>query len=249
MTVAPRLRLAELRLALLFLTRLPAGQLAEPAPSIGASAWAWPLVGALVGAAAAVVHLGALAIGLSPVLAAWLALAAAVLVTGGLHEDGLADLADGFGGGHDKARKLEIMRDSRIGSYGVLALILALGLKAGALAHLGGGGAVALIALGAGSRAALPWMLNALPPARSDGLGRAAIDIGRRRVLAALALGTLGLGLLGWAMIPVAIAMLAACAGLAGLARRQIGGMTGDVAGATQQVAEIAGWLVLVALI
>src|SRR5437763_523525 len=99
----------------------------------GAACWALPLIGLIVGAIAALVLLGAAWIGMTPAVAAGLALAAAVLVTGGLHEDGLADTADGLGGGKDRDHKLAIMRDSRIGSYGVLALMLTLGLRWSAL--------------------------------------------------------------------------------------------------------------------
>ena len=123
-----RARATEVQLALMLLTRLPAGRI-DPAPTIAAAAWAFPLAGAVVGVLQALVLIAAIGLGLPMAMAAGLALAAGVLATGGLHEDGLADCADGFGGGRSPARKLEIMRDSRIGSYGALALILGLGLR------------------------------------------------------------------------------------------------------------------------
>jgi len=110
------------------LSRLPVGYV-ELAPTIGSSAWAFPLVGGILGALAAMVMLGLLWIGVAASMAAGLALLAMIFLTGGLHEDGLADVADGFGGGRDTARKLEIMRDSQIGSYGGLALVFSLGFR------------------------------------------------------------------------------------------------------------------------
>ena len=124
-----RRRVDEARLAFMLLTRLPMGQMAE-APPLAASVWAYSVVGAMVGALAGLVFSFAAWAGLPPVTAGLLAIGAGVLLTGAMHEDGLADLADGFGGGHTRERKLEIMRDSRIGSYGVVALVLALGLRA-----------------------------------------------------------------------------------------------------------------------
>jgi adenosylcobinamide-GDP ribazoletransferase len=237
-------RLAELQLALMMLTRLPAGQL-QVAPPIGAATWAFPLVGGLVGAIAAAVLLGALALGVAPVLAAGLALAAGVLVTGGLHEDGLADCADGFGGGRERARKLEIMRDSRIGSYGALALVLAFGFRWQGLAILAvdGRAALALIALGISSRAGLGLTLRLLPAARGDGMGKAAAGVSGVAAGAAVSFGVVALLALG---APVAILWIGLVqAGFGWLALRQIGGQTGDVLGALVVLGEIAGWLVL----
>ncbi|MEB3418895.1 adenosylcobinamide-GDP ribazoletransferase [Salipiger marinus] len=240
--------LAQAQVALMLLTRLPAGGL-ETAPPMARSVWAWPLVGALVGGIAALVY-GAASLVLPPMACALLAMAAAVLATGGLHEDGLADCADGFGGGTTRARKLEILRDSRIGSYGVLALGLVLALRATALAHLPPAQAMtALVAMGAASRALLPLWLRLLPPARADGLGRAAMGPTRGGVLVAGLLGLAALLLLGpVAALVTGAAMLAASAAFAGLALRQIGGQTGDVLGAQQQVADLAGLLALLAL-
>lgn len=244
-------RVSEFRLAVSLLSRLPAGTIRGEVPAIGASAWAWPLVGAMVGALSALVALAALWVGLPPIMAAFLALATAALTTGAMHEDGLADVADGFGGGRDRARKLEIMRDSRVGSYGALALVLATGLRAAGIAAAAEGDtlAVALIGIGAASRAGLPLALCLMPPARSDGLGHAATgQTGPARV--ALLVGfffllPLGLG----AAIAVALAMALAALILAGLALRQIGGQTGDVMGAMQIVTECAGWVALAAIL
>lgn len=245
-----RTRLAEVQLAVMLLTRLPAGRMAE-APAIGAVVWAFPLAGALVGGIAAAVLAGALALGIAPALAAGLALAASVLATGGLHEDGLADVADGFGGGRDRARKLEIMRDSRIGSYGGLALILSLGLRWQGLALLAGQhpafAPAALIALAMSSRAGLGFALLWMPAARSDGMGKSAAGTSFARAMLGLALAGFGLAvLLPWpAALWVLSAQVAAQLIFARIALRQIGGQSGDVLGAMQQLAEMAGWLVL----
>lgn len=242
-------RIDEARLALMLLTRLPAGRIAGDAPAMAASAWAWPLAGALVGAIAALTLSLALWLGLPPLPAAVLALVAGTLASGAMHEDGLADLADGFGGGATRERKLEIMRDSRIGSYGVVALILSLVLRVGAIAALAPQGAGwALIAVAAASRAAMPALIAALPPARSDGLGKAATAATVPAIPAA-GIGILFLLPLGpGAVLAVAGAVTLAAIAMAVLAHRQIGGQTGDVLGATQQAGEIAAWVALLAL-
>jgi adenosylcobinamide-GDP ribazoletransferase len=237
----------QLRIALGFLTRLPVG-----APGcLAAAAWAFPAVGVVVGLIAALAHQAALWLSLPPLAAAVLAVTAGLLATGALHEDGLADLADGFGGGRDRAAKLAIMRDSRIGSFGVLALVLSVLLRVAALAALPSPGwvAAALVAGHALSRAPLPAVML-LPPARADGLavaaGRPAPGGAAAAALIGLAAGLLALGLAG-GLAAAAVAALAALA-VAMLARRQIGGHTGDVLGAVQQVAE-AGVLLAAAAV
>jgi adenosylcobinamide-GDP ribazoletransferase len=247
-------RLAEAQLAVMLLTRLPAGQM-RTVPAIGAAVWAFPLVGALVGAIAAAVLAVALWLGVPASLAAGVALAAGILATGGLHEDGLADVADGFGGGRDRARKLEIMRDSRIGSYGGLALILSLGMRWQAVALLAAASpklaALALISLAISSRAGLPLALLWMPAARSNGMGKAAAGVVPGRAFAAAGFAVLALGLLCGPM--VALWVIVAQGAVQGLfaraALRQIGGQSGDVLGAMQQLAELAGWLVLCSLL
>lgn len=244
-----RARLAEAQAAVMLLSRLPAGRIGGEVPSMGASVWAWPLVGALVGGLAALSHGAALWLGLPPLVAALLGIGALVLATGAMHEDGLADLADGFGGGQSRTRKLEIMRDSRIGTYGVLALVLSVGLRAAAIAALPADWAMAgFVALAMASRACLPLWLRLLPAARADGLGKGAGGVPDAALVAALVLGQLGwclAGGLSW--LPIAMAVFVGTALIAGLALRQIGGQTGDVLGAAQQVGEIFGWLALLA--
>ena len=245
-------RADEVRLAFMLLSRLPAGRIDGAAPSMAASSWAWPIVGLAVGAIMALACGIGLWIGLPSLMAALLALAAGALATGAMHEDGLADLADGFGGGRDRARKLEIMRDSRIGSYGVMALILALAFRATGIATLAeaGSATAALIGIAAASRAVLPAALVMMPAARTDGLGRSASGDDPTPAMVAGGIGFLCLLPLGFGTaILTAFAMALAALVLAGIAMRQIGGQTGDVMGAMQQIAEIAGWAVLATMV
>ena len=115
-----RLRTVELQLAFALLTRLPIGRLPDKVPKTGDAAWAFPLVGFVIGgiSGAAFLFCGAF---LPPMPAAFIAIATGIALTGALHEDGLADVADGFGGGQDRSTKLDIMRDSRIGTFGIVA--------------------------------------------------------------------------------------------------------------------------------
>ena len=235
-------------------SRLPLPDLAfeaspRGAPDLSRLARAVPVAGALLAAISALALTVADVAGLPPLVCAGLAVGAQLLISGALHEDGLADVADGFGGGATRERKLEIMRDSRVGAYGAAALALSLLLRVGALGalleHGLGDAAAGMILAGAASRAAALAPLALLPPARPDGLGA---EAGRRRggvvaaaVSAAIIAVLLGLGGLGLerAILGLGLAFAAALA-MAAIARRQIGGQTGDVAGAAQQLAEIA---------
>ncbi len=215
-------------------------------------AWAAPLAGAIVGLVGSVALALAELLGLPPLLSAGLATAALVAATGALHEDGLADVADGFGGGATRARKLEIMRDSRIGAFGATALALALLIRVGALAsalsHGFWSAAGALIVVAALSRGGALMPLALLDPARAEGAGAAAGRLQLQAfaaawgaaVVVAFIVGAAGIGL-GRAVAGL-IAGASGAAAMTALAGRQIGGQTGDVAGAAQQWAEIAGW-------
>ena len=246
--------LREAHLAFVLMTRLPLPRLAEPIPAIGRAAWAFPLVGLVVGAVAAAVLLGLLSLGLPPALTAGGALVTLILLTGALHEDGLADVSDGIWGGQDRARRLEIMRDSRIGSYGTLALILSVGLRWQALAVLAlhpALASIAIIAIAISSRACITLALAALPAARPDGLGQSASGVDRAGVIVALVLGlapVLALAILAGSPAPLFILPFQGLAlfALARLALKRLGGQTGDVLGATQQLTEVVGLLVVV---
>lgn len=232
-----------------FLTRLPmpAGL---PFVPLSEAMRAFPLAGALIGAAAGLVLAALAALGLPGLAAAGLTLAVLALLTGGLHEDGLADTADGFGGGADRESKLAIMRDSHIGTYGVMALILGLLVKAACLAGLAqaswSGPVILLAATGAFSRALIVWLMATTPPARSDGLAHGAGQPSDFTSRSALLAGGLIAGLLVLmtsGLIP-ALVVLGAGALMAGLFRfvamRQVGGHTGDICGALQFLVETA---------
>ena len=171
-----------------------------------------------------------------------LALAATMIVTGCLHEDGLADTADAFGGGRSIERKLEIMRDSRIGTYGAAALVLSVLLRWASLASLPGGASAvcALIAAHAASRGILPILMQRTPAARDSGLAASAGSIADATALVALAIGAIPLLLLGIVQgLLLAILTGVFAWWLRGLFIRQIGGLTGDTMGAAQQIVEI----------
>jgi adenosylcobinamide-GDP ribazoletransferase len=226
-----------------FFTVLPLDPRAHGARRLADSAWAFPLAGAGIGAACAFAFLVAQLLGLGSWPAALLALAAGLGLTGALHEDGLADTADGFFGGHDRDARLAIMRDSRQGTFGTLAVVLSVLLRAAALAAIGDviHAGLALIAAHAASRAALPAIMWRLRPARAEGLGAAA---GTPRSSAVAAAGAIGIAIALAALGPLrGIAALCvtslAVFAMAGLARRRIGGYTGDVLGAVQQMGEI----------
>ena len=220
---------------------------------VARASWTFPVVGAVIGLIGALAYWLGDKMGLPPFVAATLAVAATMLATGCLHEDGLADTVDGFGGGGTAERKLEIMRDSRLGTYGACALFLSLMLRAGAIASLVEPHLVtsALFAAHAGARATLPMFMRRVPPARADGLSA---DAGRPpwgtpaiAVLLGLVALVIGLGF-GGALIAIALLVLGVSL-LASISIRQVGGQTGDVLGAVEQAGEIlillvaAAWL------
>ncbi len=246
-------QLTLLLVAVQFLTRLPTPRLAGFETAwISRSARYFPVVGELVGAACAGVFLAAYLVW-PPWVAALLAVAAGVLVTGGFHEDGLADTADGLGGGQDPARRLEIMKDSRVGTYGVLALVLTLGLKVSALAGLAPAlGAVTLLAAHGAARGASVLAMRLLPyvgdmasakwkPAPT---GLAWSEVGLALALAAWPLAFLSPG---HAVLGLALGGVLAL-GPALAARRLVGGQTGDVLGAIEQAFELGFVLGVAAL-
>lgn len=226
------------------LTRLPVGWLAEPGAAFrpGRASWCFPLVGAVVQGIVAATLRGGESLGLSPLLAASWACVCGVLVTGALHEDGLADTADGLGGGSTPERRLTIMRDSRIGSYGALAVAGLLLVRVCALSELSAHATwCGLPCIGALSRAAAACLAGMVPSARPDGLGRAMDGggTGPARFLAAAAAETLVLCCLP---VGLAVALSAATVGVlfgaAGCCRRLLGGQTGDTLGATVVITE-----------
>ena len=247
----------ELRLSIGFFTRLPVGQspIEEQRP-FAHMLWAAPIAGLIVAMAAASAFALAHILGLAPLICAALSLIAGILLTGALHEDGLADMADGFGGGHNVERKLAIMKDSAIGSYGVLAVISVFSLRLAALAELATPlpVALALVAAHMSSRSLLPAFMKSLPAARSNGLSAGAGQVPTRVIFIALGLGFLGLAGVGDAggfplFAPLCLVLLAGWfVFLRRLARSQIGGHSGDVLGSLQQGAETLVLLVASAI-
>ena len=233
--------------AFALLTRLP---VPDHKGTGAASAWAWPVVGAALGAIAAGFASVALVVGLTPGVTAAAVLGLLALLTGGLHEDGLSDTADGLFGGWTKERRLEIMKDSRIGSYGMLALLLVTLARWSALVTILSLESpwVALIAAGAVSRAPMALIMSTLPNARGAGLSHATGRPSSGVALFGVALaGTLALLLAGFAALPMVILVTALTGLLALSARKRIGGQTGDILGAAQQLAEAAALAVLAA--
>ena len=244
---APMRHLWDIPTALVLLTRLPLPRLPDHAFANGARAvWAYPLVGLVLGAIASVIAWSAALI-LPPMIVAGLVLTALVLLSGAMHEDGLADTVDGLWGGHDIARRLDIMKDSRIGAYGVLALILAMGLRWLGLAGIGLGGMVAALMI---SRAMMPPLMLALPHARDSGLAHSVGRPATGPVLIAVLIAALGAIILAGGPGLVALCVAGGVAtGIAALARARIGGHTGDILGATQITTEIAVLLTLTAFL
>lgn len=236
---------ASVRAAVGFLTRIPVGRV--DAGDVARGAFAFPLVGAGIGAAGAGVAL-LVHPALSPLVAAALAVAAMTALTGALHLDALADTADAVGG-TSRERALEIMRDSRIGSFGAAAIGLDLLLRVAVIAQLLGGAIVGpLVAAGALSRASSVVLSALLPYARPTG-GTGSVLSGRVSPWAAgvigVAVAIVALG--GDAAIVVgAVTLSTIVLGL--VYRRWLGGATGDTLGAASEVGEVVALLVAAGL-
>ena len=243
-----------------FYSRLPAPRLPgegdiHALPDFRLVPRAVPLAGLVVAVPGALILSGAGLAGLHPMLVAALGITALVIVTGAFHEDGLGDSADGLFGGHTPERRLEIMKDSRVGSFGAVAIALALLLRVTALGSIvaaaeGLAAAAVLLVAAMLSRAGGVWLLASEAPARAGG---ASVAVGRPTASTAwVALGlsaAIGVGLTLLAKLPLGGLLLAlmlaafATLGLARLAQRLIGGQTGDIVGAVQQITEIAVYL------
>ena len=241
----------DLQICLMFLTRIPVpGGLALSHPSLAQACRFFPVIGAIVGIIGAIVLAVADQLGLPQGASVLLAIAAMVMVTGGLHEDGISDTADGLGGGSNKDRRLEIMKDSRVGAFGVIALVFVIGLKWAGLAALSiGPAALALFAGAVISRGILPLFMRYLPPAKDNGLSADAGRPGFDRV--ALSLGvTLVVALIGvgfWLTIGLAIVVALVTGAMSIWVKVKIGGQTGDILGTLQQLGEISVILTLAA--
>jgi adenosylcobinamide-GDP ribazoletransferase len=245
--------MADVGRALGFISRLPLpGHLfAGHDGSMRRVSGAFPVAGAVIALLPALALMMLLHFDVKAELAALIALALQIGLTGGLHEDGLADCADGLGGSRSRERMLEIMKDSRLGAYGGLALILSLGLRMEALASLATAAGplaagLALIAVNAGARAALVWHWHILPPARPDGVAAAVGQPSMEALRLALASGVLiyvlaTVPFLGFAPSAGAAALgLVAVTVFTRLTRGKIQGHTGDTLGGSEQLTEIA---------
>lgn len=241
--------------ALMFLTRIPCPRWVGYDPALLARSTVYfPLVGVVVGLWGAVLYRGA-SLGWTPLVAAALATAGTAWLTGAFHEDALADACDGFGGGHDPTRILAIMKDSRVGAYGVVGLGLALITKVAALASVGaddvglvGHALVAGHVLGRWSSLPLIWGYAYVRD--TDGTGRpfaASVTTARLAVGSAVAIGVVAATLPAQPLRTVGVLLVAAIlTALAGrYFRRRIGGITGDCLGATNQLVELATYLVV----
>ncbi|WP_054308130.1 adenosylcobinamide-GDP ribazoletransferase [Mesorhizobium sp. 1M-11] len=232
----------DIALSLVFFTRLPLPVLDFGDRKLADAIWAAPVAGVVVAVIGAAVFTLATSLGVASGPAAALALAAMILSTGSLHEDGFSDIADGFGGGRTPERKLEIMHDSRIGAYGASALGLSILIRWSALAEFSNGWSalLALAAAHAASRGLLGAFLHWLPSATAEGLSSrvGTVSLGTAQagiILGAIALLVLGVG----SAIAAAVLLALIFHGFRKLCLRQIGGHTGDAAGALQQLCEI----------
>jgi adenosylcobinamide-GDP ribazoletransferase len=247
----------EILLAWTLLTRIPApGFRLQTQANLGSAFWAYPLIGAAVGAIGAAVYVISIELGLGMLSPFAMALAAMTLATGAFHEDGLGDFMDGIGGGQTRERKLEIMRDSRLGTYGVMALVTFFLLSTTLLFELEntgwqpvfGGFAAVFICVGAFQRAALGVPLVLLKPVRSDGLAADTPQPRYRIVALGILIATLiSLLLLGpGATVVVFVASMLSALGVTWLAWRQLGGRTGDALGAAASLAGVVSVAALV---
>jgi adenosylcobinamide-GDP ribazoletransferase len=242
-----------------FATRLPlptlAREEADPIVSADRFAPAFALCGLIVGFIGWIAGAVILQVGASTLMAACISVAAMIIVTGALHEDGLADCADGLGGGRTRDRKLEIMRDPRIGTYGVLALVLSVAARIAALSVLFALGSwfalTALVASQTLSRSLTMLIASQLDHARPDGaaarLGRPSTQAaGMATLIGVLVSGTFLIATGGpsgglIALTALVLSGLAVSITVTKTARHQIGGQTGDVLGANQQSTDLAG--------
>ena len=245
----------DLIMALRFFSRLPTGDSPHARPDLGRIAMALPLAALVMGALPALLLVGGGAAGLPGYFAAALAVAAMVAVGGGMMEDSLADAADGLFGGATPARRLEILKDSRHGTYGVAALCLFLVLRVTALGTLTVNNPLAAMGLwlsaNIAGRSGAMWVAVALPPARKDGASASAGPLPASRFAVGAALAALLAFIAGApfsSLLGVVLALFAVALivwGWAILCRRLVGGQTGDLIGAAAGLGEIAALTIL----
>lgn len=245
----PLAQVSDITASVGLLSRLPVSVDFVAAKSRGAaSAWAFPLAGMVIASIVGFVASLLIDGGVSYQITAGLILGVQILITGAMHEDGLADSADGLWGGWDKDRRLEIMKDSRIGTYGVLALGLSLLIRWGALSAILASGTIyaPLLAAAAVSRLPMLVLMTLLPNARGNGLS-ASVGRPSKDTLALGSVVTLVATVLltGWGFVPLTLFASIATLVCALVAKKKIGGQTGDILGATQQVVEMTALITL----
>ncbi len=240
--------------AVMILTRIPIkwSYFSEKEPDISQSLWAYPVVGIIISIFSICVYLVSVSLGWPVFVSSASALLVTVLITGAFHEDGLADVCDGFWGGYTKDRKLEIMKDSRVGTYGVLALLFSLALRIMFLSSLATYEAIsALIITACVSRTIIVSLLTVMKPAVTDGMG---VKAGKPSIYSLCLSITIsvvttyflaGVGVTGLVISVSVLALLF----VRFVALRHIGGYTGDVLGAGQQVSEIFIYAALATLV
>ncbi len=232
--------------ALMLLTRIPVSwEKISPdhPPDMARCLWAYPLIGLVLGLLAAMSFYGFIFIGIPISIAAILLLVVMVFLTGAFHEDGLADTADGFGGGQNSERKLKIMRDSRIGAYGALALILAFAVKLFSLLELTVMQVMQTILVASVvSRLMIVYMLFVLDPARKDSLSTQSGKPTGNVIIFTTASAFLYAGVFMDILMVLIMFLLASTVMFlfSRLAKVQVGGYSGDILGATQQLTEIS---------
>ena len=231
----------DMKTTMSLLTIIPVRNVPPPG-TIAQSSWFWPIIGAFLGLLAGTTATLLMAIGASPIISSIIATGLLVALTGGLHEDGLADCADGLPNGDNPEKRIEIMRDSRLGTYGVLALVMALLMRVVCLSELLNANLAieAMVVSGTFSRMAMTSATCLIAPAAQNGMSSSAGQPSIRITLLSIALSLAVLVLLSvvhWlpiialAAVPVVLFCL--------YARNRLGGQTGDVIGATQQLTEI----------
>lgn len=235
-------------LSLSFFTRLPLGKRDFESLTLAQSAAAFPIAGAMIGTLDGAFYLAMLGLGLPNNIAACLTIIFHLILTGGLHEDGLADSADGLASGRNHEQKLAIMRDSQIGSYGVLALISIISLRANIIASFTGNFSTILIfiATAACSRAFLAIFMRNIPYARSDGLVSMAGKPNTKQTIITIFIGSCSLFITGkiFAALIAIFSLAIIYIIIKHITIKNFGGITGDILGAVQQISEVALLLV-----
>ncbi len=243
------------RTAFIFLTRIPVGgKDYRDADWRWSTAW-FPAVGAVLGLALALLWIATESLG--PWASAFLVLGVSMLLTGGFHEDGLADTADAMGGAYDRDRLLEILKDSRVGAFGAMALFVSLGLKVALLARLDTHAPAALVVTECLSRVTPIWLMVGMPYVTNDAQSRSrqVTRAGLPQLVLATAIGALMTGL-GWYfayLTPAILTGMLLAMTLTPLTcgwrfHRRAGGITGDFLGATQQLTQLALLIAFVAV-